>query len=226
MRRLFPLLVLLLGAADAPLRVHLTAPAGGWTSQRVVTIAGTVSDRRVAAVQVAMNGVARLVNARNGRFEARLPVRPGLNTVEAVVQGASGTARDRASFQARAPRTDLQVLLTWDTNGTDLDLRVTDPSGEECYHGNRRTAAGGVLEVDDTDGFGPEIFLLPAAPRGEYRVAVACYDSGAAPQTDATVEVIVREGTPDERRYRFPVTFTHEGDTVEVGGFFLDRALE
>jgi uncharacterized protein YfaP (DUF2135 family) len=103
---------------------------------------------------------------------------------------------------------------------------VTEPSGEECYHGNRQTASGGSLEVDDTDGFGPEIYLLPRAPLGEYRIAVAYYDAGRAPQTEARVEVIVREGTPHERRYVFPVTFTHEDEMLEVGTFFVDRPVE
>lgn len=220
------LVVLLLAAAGDGPRVRIRTPRGGWTSQRVTTISGTVSDRKVTAVQLTLNGVPRTVNARSGRFEARLPAKPGSNRVEAVVPGSPAASGDHVQFWANTPPIDLQVLLTWDTDGTDLDLHVVEPSGEECYYGHRRTAAGGVLEVDDVDGYGPEVYLLPRAPLGEYRFTVAYYDAGRAAQTEAVVEVILREGTPYERRYQLPVTLTQEGETVEVGSFLVDRPLE
>jgi uncharacterized protein YfaP (DUF2135 family) len=192
----------------------------------VAAISGSVSDRQIAAVLLSVNGAERTINVHDGHFEARLPVKPGPNRVEAMARNASGAGRDQVSFFASVPPTDLQVLLTWDTDGTDLDLHVTEPSGEECYHGNRQTAAGGVLEVDDTDGYGPEVYLMPRAPLGEYRIAVAYYDAAHVAQTEAVVEVILREGTASERRYQFPVTLTHEGETLEVGSFLVDRPLE
>lgn len=228
MKRLWPALAVLAlaGAGDAP-RVRIQTPRGGWTSQRVPLISGTVSDRKAKAVQLSLNGVSRTINARAGRFEARLPVKPGTNHVEALLPGAATAAgRDQVRFFANVPPADLQILLTWDTDGTDLDLHVVEPSGEECYHGHRSTAAGGVLEVDDTDGYGPEVYLLPRAPLGTYRFTVAYYDAGRAAQTDANVEVVLREGTPTERRYQFPVTLTHEGETLEVGSFLVEQPLE
>jgi uncharacterized protein YfaP (DUF2135 family) len=219
------LLVVLAGPLDAP-RVRIKTPRGGWTSQRVATISGSVSDRRVTSVRLSLNGAARTINAHAGHFEARLPVRPGPNTVEVAAQNGAGSGRDEVGFYASVPHTDLQVLLTWDTDATDLDLHVTEPGGEECYYGNRQTAAGGVLEVDDTDGFGPEVYLSPRAPLGEYRIAVAYRDAGRAAQTEALVEAILREGTSSERRYQFPVTLTHEGEILEVGSVLVDRPLE
>jgi uncharacterized protein YfaP (DUF2135 family) len=228
LNRLWPLALLLVltAAGDAP-RVRIQSPRGGWTSQRVALISGSVSDRKAKAAQLSLNGVPRTINARAGRFEARLPVKPGTNHVEAMALGATSAAsRDQVRFFANVPPTDLQILLTWDTDGTDLDLHVVEPSGEECYHGHRTTAAGGVLEVDDTDGYGPEVYLLPRAPLGTYRFTVAYYDAGRAAQTDANVEVVLREGTPGERRYQFPITLTHEGETLEVGSFLVEQPLE
>jgi uncharacterized protein YfaP (DUF2135 family) len=219
------LALVLAASGDAP-KVRIKSPRGGWTSQRVATISGSVSDRHVKSVRLSVNGASRTINAHAGHFEARLPVKPGPNTVEASAQNASGSGRDQVSFFASVPQTDLQILLTWDTDGTDLDLHVTEPSGEECYHGNRQTASGGVLEVDDTDGFGPEVYLSPRATLGEYRFAVAYYDAARAAQTEALVEVILREGTPSERRYQFPVTLTHEGEMLEIGSVLVDRPLE
>jgi subtilisin family serine protease len=47
-----------------------------------------------------------------------------------------------------APSTgDVQALLSWN-NYNDLDLIVTDPSGESVWYKNRRAASGGQLEID------------------------------------------------------------------------------
>ncbi|MFN7134770.1 MAG: YfaP family protein [Myxococcales bacterium] len=223
MRRLWLLAPMLLCAADAPGKVRLEAPRGGWTSQRVVAIRGVSSDRRARSVELGLNGERFDANVRNGRFEARLPVRPGMNALEVV--SADGAARDATTFYSAAPAVDVKVLLRWSSAGPDLDLRVTEPDGEECYHGNRSTASGGTLEVDDTDGFGPEVYLLPHAPPGEYRIAVASYASRGEPQIDARVTAVVHEGRPSERRYEFAVTLTREGETLEVGSFRIERPL-
>jgi uncharacterized protein YfaP (DUF2135 family) len=208
-------------AGSEPLRVEITA--------KVVPIRGTVSDRRATAVELSVNGERRVVNAKDGRFEAQLPLRPGVNQIEAFCAGPSGSARDGLSIYSSAPAADLEIVLVWDSGEADLDLHVTEPNGEECYAGNRRTSSGGVLQVDDTDGFGPEVYLLPVAPLGEYRIAVAYYEASRArraAQTEARVEVRVRGGTPYERRMTFPVTLTNEGQTLEVGSVLMGRARE
>jgi len=219
-----PLLFLLAagGAAPEAPKVRLRAPRAGWTHQRVVSVQGTVSDRRIKVARVALNGDDLPVSVREGRFEVRLVVPPGEDTVEVSAHGEGGGGRDAVTFFADVPPTDLVVVLSWDTDATDLDLQVTNPAGEACDESNRHTAAGGALEVDDTDGFGPEIFAQPRAQPGLYRVAVASYDLGGVATTHAQVQVIVRQGTAAERRYRYAVTFNREGESIEVGTFRVE----
>jgi uncharacterized protein YfaP (DUF2135 family) len=205
-----------------PPKVKIKAPRPGWTHQRVVAVQGTVSDVRLREAFVALNGVERPISVRDGRFEVKLVVPPGEDTLEVSARNEAGAGHDSVSFYAAVPPTDVVVMLGWDTDGTDLDLHVTDPGGEECDFGNRRTAAGGALEVDDVDGYGPEIFAQPKALPGTYRVAVAAYELNGVPETHAEVQVLVRQGTSAERRYRFEVTFTREGENVEVGTFRVD----
>ena len=50
------------------------------------------------------------------------------------------------------------------------------------------------LDVDDTDGFGPENITIPMLVPGLYRVAVHGFDGAG----DATVRVVLGEGTTDE----------------------------
>ncbi len=65
---------------------------------------------------------------------------------------------------------DLVVMITWNTDGTDVDLHVTEPSGEECFYGHRGTRSGGQLTKDVTQGYGPEMYVLPSAPAGRYQI--------------------------------------------------------
>lgn len=66
---------------------------------------------------------------------------------------------------------DLRVTIEWNTAATDLDLWVTEPSGERAIYSNPLTAMGGRLSNDMTAGFGPEEYLLRRAPDGRFQVA-------------------------------------------------------
>jgi len=63
---------------------------------------------------------------------------------------------------------DLRVVMAWNTNVTDMDLWIDEPSGERAIYNNPRTAIGGRLSNDMTRGYGPEEYLLHRTPRGEY----------------------------------------------------------
>ncbi len=39
----------------------------------------------------------------------------------------------------------LRIVLTWDADLTDIDLWVTEPSGEQVTFKHRRTILGGLL---------------------------------------------------------------------------------
>ncbi|QDV37971.1 YfaP family protein [Tautonia plasticadhaerens] len=63
---------------------------------------------------------------------------------------------------------DPQFTLIWDT-AADIDLHVIEPGGSHIYWAERQGDNGGELDVDDTDGLGPEnvYWLDPDAPEGE-----------------------------------------------------------
>lgn len=98
----------------------------------------------------------------------------------------------------------LRVELSWDTDNTDVDLHMAaDPSARwftptDCYFGNRTpegsaeaTPAARWLDVDDTDGRGPENIRVDV-PRTdtEYRVAVHYYSSHGQSEA-STARVVV-----------------------------------
>ncbi len=103
----------------------------------------------------------------------------------------------------------LQISLSWN-NGSDQDLYVTDPSGEIISYTNTSSNSGGVLDRDDTDGYGPEnIFWLSTAPDGNYSVRV---DDFSGISTGTTCYVTIN--APGRSR-SFTVR-TQSGNTVNV----------
>jgi hypothetical protein len=103
---------------------------------------------------------------------------------------------------------DLQFTLTWDTTA-DMDLHIFEPGGSEIAYYSR-TSANGYLDVDDTNGFGPEnVYYEDGHDAGSYRVEVHHF-SGALP-TNYTVTVTVNGSTSS---YSGNVTTEDEEDLV------------
>lgn len=65
---------------------------------------------------------------------------------------------------------NIRVVLNWNKDHTDIDLWVTDPSGEKCMYSHKSTEIGGRLSDDFTEGFGPEQFILKKAVKGKYKI--------------------------------------------------------
>ena len=72
---------------------------------------------------------------------------------------------------------DLRVTIEWNSEATDVDLWVDEPTGERAIYHNPRTAIGGRLSNDMTQGFGPEEYLLHRAPNGNYEVRANIFAS-------------------------------------------------
>jgi hypothetical protein len=104
---------------------------------------------------------------------------------------------------------DLLMTIMWNTDGTDVDMHVVEPSGEECYYQHRTTRAGGQLTRDVTQGYGPEMYVLRKAPAGEYKIRAKYFASDQnrlSTRTRVIATVYENWGTPDERMERRTVT--------------------
>ncbi len=98
---------------------------------------------------------------------------------------------------------DVRVVINWNMNNTDIDLHVTDPNGETCYYGHRRSAIGGEMSRDVWQGYGPEQFLLKKAIKGKYVVSVNYYgDSQVKAEGPSTImaEIYTRYAGNTEQR--------------------------
>lgn len=106
------------------------------------------------------------------------------------------------------PQLDVFVWLGWDTDHTDVDLHVREPTGEEvCYSHNRSGTTGARVSRDFTDGYGPEVYTLPRAPKGSFSVETNYYashqDSSATGSTSAVVWTIKEMGRFDKEEVQF-----------------------
>ena len=98
------------------------------------------------------------------------------------------------------PKLDVFVWLGWDTDHTDVDLHVLEPTGEEVYYShNKSMTTGAAISRDFTQGYGPEVYTLPKAPKGQYKVQTNYYashqDSARTGSTSAIVWTITNLGS-------------------------------
>ncbi len=75
---------------------------------------------------------------------------------------------------------DIRVVLNWDANNTDIDLWVTDPTGEKCDYSHNRTTIGGFMTSDFTQGYGPEVFMLKKGMKGTYKIEANYYGNNSS----------------------------------------------
>jgi cell division protein FtsB len=107
-------------------------------------------------------------------------------------------------LEERLAKTFLVVLMKWTTDRQDVDLHVVDPTGAEFYF-QRRTNPGrpGELTEDDLAGPGNEIWSVPEAPPGEYRIYYNLYSrSGNPGNPEVTGRVFFRDGSRELRTTR------------------------
>ncbi|MEZ4382937.1 MAG: DUF2135 domain-containing protein [Nannocystaceae bacterium] len=144
---------------------------------------------------------------------------------------AYAEARRRELSSAVTLGADLVVMITWNTDNTDVDLHVVEPSGEECYYSHPSTRSGGAISRDVTQGYGPEMYTLERAPAGKYQIVAHYFASDAnrmSARTKVEVGIYEKFGTPQERlRERVVVLESgkdrHLIDTVEIGGAAIAR---
>jgi tetratricopeptide (TPR) repeat protein len=119
---------------------------------------------------------------------------------------------------------DLVVMITWNTDNSDVDLHVVEPSGEECYYGHRDTKAGGHITRDVTQGYGPEMYVISKARAGSYAARAKYFTSErnrASARTKVYATVIENWGMPRERVTDKVVTLAEDKEMHDI--MWVDR---
>lgn len=202
------------GAASAP---TITPSTGGTTSFSVAATAFALNGTTSATangywLQVA-NGVQvawGVLAVATGSYGAEVPLVCGAQDV--ILTFTNGA--DRSYYRVSVNLTGCQasavrVQLTWNTGpSSDIDLHLLRPGGtmfvdaDDCYFGSCQgvalewgaagAAGNPILDIDDTEGWGPEnIFIASGAQPGEYRIIVDNWDGSLA--TTATVKLFFND---------------------------------
>lgn len=117
---------------------------------------------------------------------------------------------------------NVRVAINWSADNCDMDLWVTDPTGEKCFYSNKRTKIGGLMSNDFTGGYGPEEFLLRKAMPGTYKVQVNYFGSrqqNLAGATTVQVSLFTDYGTSKEKRRDVTLRLKDTKETIDIGEF-------
>jgi hypothetical protein len=144
------------------------------------------------------------------RREARLVVERLARTLREEDRAAEADA-----LLARLPDAearDLFIRLTW-TGDADLDLLVDEPLGATAAYRTPRTVFGGSIIKNGYGKHPEEVYVCPRAFDGEYKVRIDIIYNDTKirprketektperPATQATLEIITHEGTPNEHK--------------------------
>ncbi len=113
----------------------------------------------------------------------------------------------------------LTVLLSWDTNYTDVDLHVVEPGGEEVDYRHNTSAAGGHLHADNTTGYGPEIYTITKPHAGKYKVRINYYGNDRTSATESatgTVTIYQKNEKGEFLRQEFTLILTGQSENFDV----------
>ena len=110
----------------------------------------------------------------------------------------------------------LRFLLTWETDGNDVDFHVGDAAGATACYSAPALASGGRLFEDVTTGYGPEWFAIDAPKAFPYTIHAHYYARGPMGFGMGRVLVVRWDGarlTFDDR----PFVVTLDDESVALG---------
>ena len=107
-----------------------------------------------------------------------------------------------------------------DTDNTDMDLHVIEPTGEEAYYANNLTRIGGIVSRDFTRGYGPEEYMLKKAMEGKYVIKSNYFSSSRASLTGPTtllLSIFTNYGRPNQTLQKSLIRLQEAKDNNVIG---------
>lgn len=178
-----------------------------------VSVDGELND----TVYLLVNGVKQNVEVEEGMIDTQAILDSGTNTIQLIVENEDGevvfSSDEWTLIADNVESTDLIMVLSWNTDYDDVDMSIIGPNDEEAYFSCQSYACNGIGEqdLDDTDGYGPETFVLnPNASSGVYQIRANYYaDHGNISSPLVTMVVKTQSGTN---------TYTHTFNSSEANG--------
>jgi len=164
---------------------------------------GSSSSVTPAQVGFIVNGAVQYSTLSGDSFSTTAVLATGDNTITAgmVSNGGQVYLSQPIRVVSDAQNNRYHIRITWDKNDTDVDLHFDWSGGLECYYGNRTPNWGSPetsprLDVDDTNGYGPENITIDSLPGpGSYKIFVYYFSDHGEGGTNVTA-TIYENGAP------------------------------
>jgi len=194
-------------------------------AEQAMKAAGPLSERTRNDLVRAMDLLNKVVlGTWDGRFpEIEVVALMEFNRLIAKVRADDRTRDIAVPLDSRLVKLldlDVRISLTWDADATDIDLWVTEPSGEKCYYGHTRTTIGGLISKDFTQGYGPEEYCLRRLMAGTYNIQANFFGSSQQKLTGPTTiqaTIFTDYGRPNEKRQSITLRLVGQKETIDVG---------
>ncbi|MFA5806902.1 MAG: hypothetical protein WC978_00870 [bacterium] len=203
--------------------IEIVSPEAGAvtdiTRSPVVVVRGSIRSKTpLREGFLIQNAIPRNIRIReDGSFEqpAILMTEEDTFQVEALdTAGQAGISAVRPAPARGVPDRPLMAILHWDEDDVDLDLHVTDRSGNHTWFdaADPLDAPGAIPEgklwIDNRKGYGPEVFSIERDAPGEYTLSAEYY-RGKKP-CRAFLTLVLFAGTPSRKLVRIygPVTLS------------------
>ena len=115
---------------------------------------------------------------------------------------------------------DVRIIMSWDADATDIDLWITEPSGEKVDYSHNRSLIGGRMSRDFTSGYGPEEYSVRKAMKGKYKIQANYYGNHAStlmgPVT-ITIDIYTNYGRKNQAMKRITKRLESKKEIVNLG---------
>jgi len=115
---------------------------------------------------------------------------------------------------------DIRIIMSWDSDNTDIDLWVTDPHDQNCFYGHKETYNGGMYFSDFTGGYGPETYQIREAIKGKYTITAkyfADHSQSITGPTSIYLDIFTQYATDKEKKETIIVRLDNAKEEITVG---------
>lgn len=180
------------------------------THSLVVEVKGKIKTQtQLAETYLFLNGAARRIEVdKQGGFSQPVVLIRKENRirVEALdIYGKTATSKEVMVNTINLAPKDMVVYLIWDQPGVDMDLHIRGPNGEHTFYAaldpieSGEAIPEGALDLDDKNGFGPEVFSMSGDTKGRYTIEALYHHSPDNISSQAQVTVVLYPAEPARR---------------------------
>lgn len=171
------------------------------------------------------SGRYQLTGLATGPVQVTASATGFISDTATVTVPASGNATQVFALSQSLAVGQTRIVLTWGATPRDLDSHLFVPGGAETYYSSRGTQTSSpfaALDVDDTNGSGPETITIARLSAGAYTYSVYNYSNEAAiSASGARVQVyrgdgVVQSFTVPAGTGRWWNVFTMDGTTGAI----------